>query len=166
MKKKSIAAVTIIATMTLSACSDEQKTANSEISLAPTTTTAPAFVAQPVEPITVTDFTKPTEDPGLHISVELQGTGYNQEGGGNFVYVLITNNNDVPLPPNALGQPTLSISGSEASRVSGGTIALDLPLGPHASTNLAFAFDTSYGSLYDATFSIGNLRFTGDLNNA
>ncbi|MCQ9371671.1 hypothetical protein NQ024_10560 [Corynebacterium sp. 35RC1] len=158
-----LVAAAALATTTLSACSQEDP-AVAELSVAPTTTDAPAFQAKEVGTITAPSLTERVKDEGLNVEYELQGAGYNNEGGGSVIYVLVHNLNEVPLPSDAI-TTSLSVSGTEVSPIDAGTIPLDLPLGPLASTNLQFAFDTSTGNLWDATFRIGNVEFNGNLNN-
>lgn len=64
----------------------------------------------------------------------------------------------------------MTYSGDNASRLSAEEAGieiegLDMPLGKGATANLQFAFDVSTGNLYDAEFQIGNVVFTGNLNN-
>ena len=41
---------------------------------------------------------------------------------------------------------------------------LDHPLGVGASTNLQYVYNVAPGNLWNARFSIGNVRYVGDLN--
>lgn len=143
----------------LVACSDDPALdPNTPIGAATKATETKTFEPKEASPVTVTNLKEPQTDPGLNIEVTLQATGANTEGAGSVVYLLVKNLNDVPLPPDVL---TVSLKG--ASPVTAGTVGLDLPLGAGATTNLQFAFDASYGELYDAKFTIGNLIFQGNL---
>lgn len=126
--------------------------------VAPSTSVAPTFEAKEVEPVKVSNIAEPQVDPGLNIEVTLQAANSNPKASGSIIYVLVKNLNEMPLPTDAI---TVSLSG--ASPVTDGTVALDLPLGPEASTNLQFAFDASYSDLYNGTFTIGNLVYEGNL---
>lgn len=152
----------------LSACNDastpEEVAAAASISVEPTSESLPTFEATPVEAIPVVNNSEPQEDPGLHLRYELQGAGYNNAG-GSIIYVLVRNDNDIALPVEALPTPTLRVGDQEITPVDQGTIKLDLPLGAHASTNLAFAYDTYFNNLYNATFQIGNVVYSGNLVN-
>ena len=80
-------------------------------------------------------------------------------------------NDGLPLPTDAIEQPTLRIvdyNGElmDIEPIDGDdNIPLDLPLGVGATTNLQWAYNTSNGSLWAAQFEIGNLLFDGNLNN-
>lgn len=109
------------------------------------------------------------EDPGMAVSYKWQGTE-NSPSGGTIVTVAVTNNSDVTMPVDALGDPSLTYGGESATRVSAEDAGLefeglDLPLGKGATTNVQYAFDVSKGNLYDAQFEIGNVIFTGNLSN-
>jgi hypothetical protein len=126
--------------------------------VAPSTSVAPAFEAKQVDQVKVSNISAPQVDPGLNIEVTLQAANSNPAASGSIIYVLVKNLNEMPLPTDALN---VSLQG--ASAVSDGTVGLDLPLGPSASTNLQFAFDASYSDLYNGTFTIGNLVYEGNL---
>ncbi|AKE40933.1 putative secreted protein [Corynebacterium kutscheri] len=152
--------------LALSACggSDAHDQALESITVAPTTSANAGFEAQEVAPIIATSLRERTVDTGLNVEYELQTTAYNSQGSGSVVYVLIHNLNDVALPVEALGTPKLKVNGNEVSGVEAGTVSLDLPLAPHASTNLAYAFSTNYSNLWNAEFTIGNVTFQGNLS--
>lgn len=138
-----------------------------------------SFQAQEVAPVRVdsTEFRDPVYDPGVNVEFHFQGTRYGNYG-GTMVHVAVTNLNDVPLPPDALGEPTLrynagggNVQNAELLAVESGEgevpvqLPLDLPLGPGATTNLHWTFDVSAGNLWDAQFQVGNVIFDGPLNN-
>lgn len=151
-----------VATLTLSACGGDDVSTN--VSVTPTTTTPVQFQPKQVAPIKVDHINAPETDPGLNVKWEILGTSANSQGSGSVVYVKVTNLNDLALPKDAFPAPALRVSGADMSQVDAGTVGLDLPLGAGASTNLQYAFNTSYGTLYDATFQIGNAIFEGNLN--
>ncbi len=153
---KVIGALTVTGAL-LSGCSGNGGSDDSA-AVAPTTSEAPVFEAKEVDSVNVTDISEPQVDPGLNVEVTIQAAGSNPNASGSVIYVLVKNLNEMALPTDAL---TVSLQG--ASAVSDGTVGLDLPLGPDASTNLQFAFDASYSDLYSATFTIGNLVYKGNL---
>ncbi|QAU51885.1 hypothetical protein CPELA_03010 [Corynebacterium pelargi] len=125
----------------------------------------PVFEAKEVDVKTVDVSRSPEHDDGLNTTVRLQSANYNNQGGGSVIYVLLTNDNDAPLPADAFSDPTLTVNGESIDRVENGTVDLELPLEAHASTNLAYAFDVNFGNLSDAEFQIGNLKFKGNFTN-
>lgn len=171
-----IIAVTM-ATVILVACSGDSTDApapeSESASSAPGVDETTSFTPKQVEPVIVDEnLAKPAHDPGLNVDWQIMSVNYGNYG-GSVIHVLVTNRNDVPLPADAFAPPTLAISDysgkvTEIQRMTkdeypGLVSALDLPLGPGASTNLAYAFQTSYGSLYNAEFKIGNVIFKGSL---
>lgn len=166
-----------LAAVTLAACSrDDADTSAPEpetTSSAPVVEEKTPFTPKQVEPVLVDqDLNDPAHDPGLNVDWEIMSVNYGNYG-GSVIHLLITNRNDVPLPADAFTAPTLAISDysgnlTQIQRMTedqypGLVSALDLPLGPGASTNLAYAFQTSYGALYNAEFKIGNVIFKGSL---
>ncbi|MCK7675091.1 hypothetical protein [Corynebacterium pygosceleis] len=168
-----------LAVMALVACSGDDATAPAPVPEQETTSAAPVveektpFVPQQVDPVLVDqNLNTPAHDPGLNVDWQIMSVNYGNYG-GTVIHVLVTNRNDVALPVDAFAPPTLAISDyagnlTEIQRMSeeqypGLVSALDLPLGPGASTNLAYAFQTSYGALYNAEFRIGNVIFKGSL---
>lgn len=154
----------------LVACSEGDETGGPGGSIEVTTSEAPAFEPKDVDPITVEDFTDFAGDTGLNVRWKLQGTTSSNIG-GSILTVEVHNLNDVALPADAIGDPTLTLSdGTTVNRLDGeaagvgGQDGLDRPLGVAASTNLRYAFDVAPGNLYDAEFKIGNVIFKGNLN--
>ncbi|WP_394281000.1 hypothetical protein [Corynebacterium sp.] len=191
MALKHSRAVALLAALSLAAgtvaCANDDTAdgdaTNGENPITPTTgvaTTAeaaePEFETRQVEP-TVTEKIdgSPVDDPGMDLTFHWQGTTY-APNGGTVVTVAVANNSKVPMPPEALGQPTLRYSPGSSSGESTAdpmsaeeagidTVGLDLPLGPGAMTNLHYAFDVSTGNIWDAEFTIANVTFSGNLNN-
>lgn len=131
-------------------------------------------VTSSVAPITAPQIFGPVEDTGLGVTFHFQGT---QPGawGGTQVTIAIRNNNDKPLSPEAISTPTLTYntgSGNDKASLLETTIPdsaeplqveLDAPLGAGATTNLKYTFDIARTNLYDASFTIGNVTWSGDL---
>lgn len=138
-----------------------------------TSSEAPSFESKEVANKDVTsNLADPVEDEGLGVTFIFQGV-YSDDVQGTVVTTEITNNNDVPLPPDALANPTLRLSdGSEvalldydpAVNTTVNPPGLDYPLGVGASTNLQYRFDTPVGNMWDAEFSLGNVTWKGNLN--
>ncbi|AKK11595.1 hypothetical protein [Corynebacterium uterequi] len=149
----------------LTACGGQPENATSE---------APTASTSAVEPITATEVLGPVEDPGVGATYHYQGA---ESGiyGGTTITVAVTNNNDQPLSPDALGEPTLRVDdGSGMKEVDlldisvpeGQTplhVPLELPLGVGATTNLKYTFDVSRGELAKAEFTVGNVTYSGNL---
>lgn len=136
----------------------------------------PTFEAKEIDVHEVTsNLEAPVKDEGLNVEYELQGLY--SGGGGTVLTVKIHNLNEVPMPADALSEPTL-----ERADGNGGWATVDLidvdpavhpdvaapgldhPLGAGASTNLQYVYDVAPGNLWNARFSIGNVRYVGDLN--
>lgn len=139
-------------------------------SLQVTTSAAPAFEEKDVPVKKAEVLTEPVKDEGLNVTWELQGT-VGGNAGGSVLTLLVTNNNEAPLPPEAIGDPVLKLSDgtvverldAEAAGVAGQD-GLDLPLGAGASTNLRYPFNVAPGNLWNASLEIGNVLFEGNLN--
>ncbi len=136
----------------------------------------PTFEAKDVEVREVTEnLAEPAKDEGLNVEYELQGL---YSGGGGTVFtVKIHNLGELPLPADALPEPTLERADGNGGwatvdpvpydpevHVSLPAPGLDQPLGAGASTNLQYVYNVSAGNLWNARFTIGNVRFVGDLN--
>ncbi|WP_257160483.1 hypothetical protein [Corynebacterium cystitidis] len=142
----------------------------------PTESIEPDFETREVAPI-VSEKTDGTgvDDPGMKVTYHWQGTSY-APNGGTVATVAVKNNDTVPMPPEVLGQPTLkyspgassndvTVDSKSAEEAGIDKVGLDLPLGAGATTNVHYAFDVSSGNLWDAEFTIGNVTFSGNLNN-
>ncbi|AWB84474.1 hypothetical protein [Corynebacterium liangguodongii] len=124
------------------------------------------------EKVTTDELTgEPVEDPAMELTYKWQGTS-SAPNGGTVVVVAVTNRSDVPVPVEAIEQPTLRYgSGSnktearpqsaEAAGVD--IIGIDEPLAPFATVNAKYAFDVRPGNLGNAEFTIGNVTFSGSL---
>lgn len=167
---------TIALSASLVSCDKDQDQVSNEITpsevLEVTTSTTPTFEPKQVEPSETTELVKSAHDEGLNVTYTLQGVRY-APNGGSLIYVLITNDNDVPLPPEALSPVILKITDGAggwididriADENSGVQSGLDLPLGAHASTNLKYVFDVNTAALWKAKLQIGNVIYDGNLN--
>ncbi|WJY68565.1 hypothetical protein [Corynebacterium auris] len=173
------ATVAALTALSLSACGAEDNTspaADAEIEVS-TPTAAPEedFEVNDANNITTDEISgEKVEDPGMEVSYTWQGTNV-ANNGGSIVIVAVTNESDVPMPADALGQPTLSYTTDgtnkqeaqplDAQQSGVDIVGLDLPLGPGATANLKYPFDVPTGNLWDAEFTIGNVTFEGNLNN-
>ena len=136
----------------------------------------PTFEAKDVDAEEVTsNLAAPVKDKVLNVEYELQGLY--SGGGGTVLTVKVHNLNEVPMPADALPEPTLeradgnggwatvdSIDVDPAVHPDVAAPGLDHPLGAGASTNLQYVYDVAPGNLWNARFNIGNVRFVGDLN--
>lgn len=136
----------------------------------------PTFEAKDVDAQEVTsNLAEPVKDEGLNVEFELQGLY--SGGGGTVLTVKIHNLNEVAMPVDALPEPTLeradgnggwatvdSIDVDPAVHPDVAAPGLDHPLGAGASTNLQYVYNVAAGNLWNARFSIGNVRYVGDLN--
>lgn len=174
-----LAALTLACTLPLAACGTGENGVGASGTQTPLEVTTPT--GMPKEQFRVEDTDKlvseeltgePVEDPAMDLTYKWQGST-NAPNGGSVIVVALRNDSDVPLPVDALKQPTLRYAGSgrdkkdatpqdaEASGVD--IVGLDLPLRPGATINAKYAFDVAPGNLYNAEFTIGNVTFSGDL---
>lgn len=171
MKLRTIPALLLVAL--LAGCSgqnaDDQAAVTPTESIEVTTSSTPAFQAKEVSEIKVPSGERTVKDTGLNVEFTFRGTGYGSTGGA-IIYMGVKNLNDVPLPKDAIDDPTLKIDDYDGSKtdvdpISGDdNVTLDVPLGAGATTRLQYAFDTSNGSLWSAEFKIGNVVYSGNLN--
>lgn len=162
--------------LVLAGCVEDDGAADQEGTITPTTGVAEEdngpepFKVETVAPTQTTELDgEIVEDPAMPISYKWQGTKP-APGGGTIVTVAVINTSDTTMPPEALGEPTLTYAGGQsAQRLSAENAGLefdglDMPLGRGATMNVRYVFDVSSGYLYNATFHIGNVEFTGYLN--
>ncbi|MBN9644217.1 hypothetical protein ACFSSC_02855 [Corynebacterium mendelii] len=133
-----------------------------------------SFVPAPPVPTTVTESLvsqPPVDDAQLNCTWRLQSLAYGNLRGG-VVHLMITNNNPVPLPPSAIPEPVLVVRNPQGEETvidlldeqsSGIVNGLDVPLGPHATTTISYAVDTTPPNAYDATLTIGDVSWQGNL---
>lgn len=169
MKLNRFAATTVAASlMFLVGCSGDGNNESENPDDMATSASAETFEPAAVDPVDAESPYDTTEDPGLNVEWTMYGASTAPISGDAVIHVRMENLNDVPVPPEALEGPTLSIGGSSVSQVddetSGVETGLDLPLGAGATTNLRYVFDTNTWDLSDAEFQIGNVIFEGNLN--
>ncbi|AWB82419.1 hypothetical protein C3B44_08710 [Corynebacterium yudongzhengii] len=166
----------LTATSLLVACADgdtvDQVSPGGELSV--TTSETPTAAAEDIDPVRPEEITGPVEDPGLGVTWHFQGTRAGNYG-GTVVTVAVTNENEEPLDPEAIGEPSLryALGGDQEEAPLFETelpegapplqVPLDRPLGVGATTNLHFTFEVSRPNLYDAEFEIGNVIWDGNL---
>lgn len=166
IRTRSLAALVVAAGVVLAGCGDEKESTEG---LEVTTSQTPTFVPEKASGIQADALDDEVEDPGLHLAYTLQGTVSGQAG-GSIITVKVKNLNDIPVPPDALDEPTLKAAGganvdlldAEDAGVAG-MDGLDRPLGAGATTNLRYPFDIAPGNLSNARFTIGNVTFIGQL---
>lgn len=141
------------------------------------TSAQPEYQAEDVDDELVTgDLTNPVEDAGLGVTWWNQGA-YQDNITGSVITIKVRNDNEVPLPPDAITDPVLELADGNGGwteveqlpydpEVNTNLMApgLDRPLGAGASTNLQYRFDVAPGNLWNARLSIGNVVWEGDMN--
>lgn len=173
-----LAALTAGSAIALASCSilNPESASSPDEDIAVTSSEVPPFQAERTDGVEVTDdLAAPVKDEGLKVEWTLQGV-YADDNQGTVVTILVKNLNDVPLPVDAFGNPTLKIgSGSNQTdvkqlpydaEINTNIVApgLDQPLGAGASTNLQYRFDTSPSNLWNSRLKIGNVTWVGNLN--
>ncbi len=143
-----------------------------EETLEVTTSETPVAETAQADPVEADSPYETVEDPGLEVEWTYQGANFGING-GTVITLAVKNLNEEPLPPEAIGDPTLSRSDGTGGTIdvdpmsdesSGITNGLDLPLGSLATTNVRYAFDVAPGNLWDAELQVGNVIFSGNLN--
>lgn len=157
--------------LALTACGDGDDSGNPDEEIEVTSSATPTAEPEETDPIVV-------DPPRTHDRIEDEGMGVTWTlqqptagpNGGVIITVRIRNDNEEPLHPDSLDEPSLEVGGESVDRLpaeDAGTVnqdGLDLPLGAGAATNLRFPYDTTVGALSDAEFSIGNVVYRGNLN--
>ncbi|WP_342318226.1 hypothetical protein [Corynebacterium mayonis] len=173
-------AATLLSAMALTACLSEadvgagQSATDIEVTT-PTAVPEEEFRVNDVnDQVTDQILGQKVKDPGMELSYQWQGTRPSPNG-STTVIIAVTNESDVPMPVNALGEPRLTyVSGGnnkETARLLNAEqsglkiVGLDMPLGPGATANVQYPFNVSVTNLGRAQFSIGNITFEGNLNN-
>ena len=164
------ASVVLMASSLLVSCSSEAEPEEPE-ELIVSTSQTPTAEATEQKGIIAPSLKEPVEDPAMGVTMHYQGTTSSPYG-GMTVMVAVRNDNEEPLTPETLGEPTLTYAGStaplsEATASAGGApvhVPLDLPLGAGATTNLQYTFNVNYADLNNAEFTLGNITFEGNLN--
>ena len=122
------------------------------------------------------DLTNPVEDEGYGVTWWNQGV-YQDNITGSVLTIKVRNNNDLPLPADAISDPVLEVADGNGGwtgidllpydpEVNTNLMApgLDRPLGAGATTNLQYRFDVAPGNLWNARLSIGNVVWEGNMN--
>lgn len=137
----------------------------------------PSFEAQDVDDKEIaSDLGAPVDDEGLGVQWELQKI-YSDSVRGSVITIKVHNKNDVPLPVDAIKEPTLERANGNGgwSKVSllpydpvaNADVAapgLDEPLGAGAAANLQYRFDVAPANLWNSRLHIGNVTWVGELN--
>ena len=122
------------------------------------------------------DLTNPVEDEGYGVTWWNQGV-YQDNITGSVLTIKVRNNNDLPLPADAISDPILEVADGNGGwtsiellpydpEVNTNLMApgLDRPLGAGATTNLQYRFDIAPGNLWNARLTIGNVVWEGNMN--
>lgn len=120
--------------------------------------------------------TNPVEDEGYGVTWWNQGV-YQDNITGSVLTIKVRNNNDLPLPADAISDPVLEVADGNGGwtgidllpydpEVNTNLMApgLDRPLGAGATTNLQYRFDIAPGNLWNARLTIGNVVWEGNMN--
>lgn len=169
-----------IAGVALAGCSffdPEPSGLGSDEDLVVETSEVPQYQPEDTDDELVTgDLTNPVEDEGHGVTWWNQGV-YQDNITGSVLTIKVRNNNDLPLPADAISDPVLEVADGNGGwtgidllpydpEVNTNLMApgLDRPLGAGATTNLQYHFDVAPGNLWNARLSIGNVVWEGDMN--
>lgn len=169
-----------IAGVALAGCSffdPEPSGLGSDEDLVVETSEVPQYQPEDTDDELVTgDLTNPVEDEGYGVTWWNQGV-YQDNITGSVLTIKVRNNNDLPLPADAISDPVLEVADGNGGwtgidllpydpEVNTNLMApgLDRPLGAGATTNLQYRFDVAPGNLWNARLSIGNVVWEGDMN--
>lgn len=175
MDKKGLSVIAFSAAVFLTGCSAHEvdpEASEPTVTEAPMTT--PFAEVKDAEPVFPEQLDQPEKDPGLNVTWTLQTVTSAPVSGNAVVNLLVRNDNEAPLSPEQIPQPTLKVAeGSdennltevepESNEASGITNGLDLPLGSGASANIQYAFKTSSANLWSAELTTGNVVWKGKL---
>ena len=176
----SIIASISIAGVALAGCSffdPEPSGLGSDEDLVVETSEVPQYQPEDTDDEVVTgDLTNPVEDEGYGVTWWNQGV-YQDNITGSVLTIKVRNNNDLPLPADAISDPVLEVADGNGGwtgidllpydpEVNTNLMApgLDRPLGAGATTNLQYRFDVAPGNLWNARLSIGNVVWEGNMN--
>lgn len=169
-----------IAGVALAGCSffdPEPSGLGSDEDLVVETSEVPQYQPEDTDDEVVTgDLTNPVEDEGYGVTWWNQGV-YQDNITGSVLTIKVRNNNDLPLPADAISDPVLEVADGNGGwtgidllpydpEVNTNLMApgLDRPLGAGATTNLQYRFDVAPGNLWNARLSIGNVVWEGNMN--
>lgn len=169
-----------IAGVALAGCSffdPEPSGLGSDEDLVVETSEVPQYQPEDTDDELVTgDLTNPVEDEGYGVTWWNQGV-YQDNITGSVLTIKVRNNNDLPLPADAISDPVLEVADGNGGWTSIDLLpydpevntnlmapGLDRPLGAGATTNLQYRFDVAPGNLWNARLSIGNVVWEGNMN--
>lgn len=169
-----------IAGVALAGCSffdPEPSGLGSDEDLVVETSEVPQYQPEDTDDEVVTgDLTNPVEDEGYGVTWWNQGV-YQDNITGSVLTIKVRNNNDLPLPADAISDPVLEVADGNGGwtsidllpydpEVNSNLMApgLDRPLGAGATTNLQYRFDIAPGNLWNARLTIGNVVWEGNMN--
>lgn len=128
-------------------------------------TAEPKFEAKQVAPAVAKTPSDKVVDEGLGVEWRIMTVRQGANGGAEFLVEMKNLNEQFPVPPEAIGEPTLSATGSgKIPLMKVENQGLDAPLGALATTVVSYTFNTSPWNLTNAEFTIGNAVFKGYLN--
>lgn len=169
-----------IAGVALAGCSffdPEPSGLGSDEDLVVETSEVPQYQPEDTDDEVVTgDLTNPVEDEGYGVTWWNQGV-YQDNITGSVLTIKVRNNNDLPLPADAISDPVLEVADGNGGWTSIDLLpydpevntnlmapGLDRPLGAGATTNLQYRFDIAPGNLWNARLTIGNVVWEGNMN--
>jgi hypothetical protein len=169
-----------IAGVALAGCSffdPEPSGLGSDEDLVVETSEVPQYQPEDTDDEVVTgDLTNPVEDEGYGVTWWNQGV-YQDNITGSVLTIKVRNNNDLPLPADAISDPILEVADGNGGWTSIDLLpydpevntnlmapGLDRPLGAGATTNLQYRFDIAPGNLWNARLTIGNVVWEGNMN--
>lgn len=169
-----------IAGVALAGCSfldPEPSGLGSDEDLVVETSEVPQYQPEDTDDELVTgDLTNPVDDEGYGVTWWNQGV-YQDNITGSVLTIKVRNNNDLPLPADAISDPVLEVADGNGGwssidllpydpEVNTNLMApgLDRPLGAGATTNLQYRFDVAPGNLWNARLTIGNVVWEGNMN--
>ncbi|MDO5509039.1 MAG: hypothetical protein Q4F64_11990 [Corynebacterium casei] len=169
-----------IAGVALAGCSffdPEPSGLGSDEDLVVETSEVPQYQPEDTDDEVVTgDLTNPVEDEGYGVTWWNQGV-YQDNITGSVLTIKVRNNNDLPLPADAISDPVLEVADGNGGWTSIDLLpydpevntnlmapGLDRPLGAGATTNLQYRFDVAPGNLWNARLTIGNVVWEGNMN--
>lgn len=165
---KALSSALLIPLLFVASCgSGETSEGESTLTTSLTPSETPTFSAKQVGAVTTQDPDKEITDPGLNVQWKIRSVNSGPNGGA-VVVLNLKNLNDVPLPPSALGQPTLKTSSGNVELMNptdedDPPNGLDLPLGALATTTVRYTFNTTVASTSKAELQIANVIWQNGL---
>ncbi|MEJ5928954.1 hypothetical protein WG915_10070 [Corynebacterium sp. H128] len=122
------------------------------------------FAPQNVAPIKASSTTAAVEDTGLGVQWRILTVYQGNQGGAKFIIAMKNLNEQVAVPPAAIGTPKLTVAGKEIELMQVEDQGLDAPLGALSETKISYTFNTTPWNLSNAELTLGNAVFSGNLN--